>query len=91
MDETLFNRTGPWRTQQWCTSVVDVGGAGRTAQLIDLVDGRSAAKVLDWLGEQPEEWRQAIRWGVLDMSGLYRKVFRRRAGPRWVHRPAVAR
>src|SRR5690606_10970384 len=31
LDETLFARTGPWRTQQWCTSIVDVG---RPAQLL---------------------------------------------------------
>ena len=75
MDETLFNRTGEWRTQQWCTSIVDVGGPGRTAKLIDIVEGRSATKTLAWLDDQPEAWKQAIRWGVLDMSGPYRKVF----------------
>ena len=26
MDETLFWRKGRWRSKQWCTSVVDVGG-----------------------------------------------------------------
>ena len=30
---------------------------------------------LDWLDEQPEAWKQTIRWGVLDLSGPYRKVF----------------
>jgi transposase len=75
LDETLFNRTGEWRTQQWCTSVVDVGGPGRPAKLIDVVEGRSAIKTLEWLDDQPEAWKQAIRWGVLDMSGPYRKVF----------------
>lgn len=25
LDETLFCRTGQWRTQSWCTSIVDVG------------------------------------------------------------------
>jgi len=75
LDETLFNRTGEWRIQQWCTSVVDVGGPGRTAKLIEIVEGRSATKTLEWLDEQPEAWKQTIRWGVLDMSGPYRKVF----------------
>ena len=27
LDETLFNRIGPFRTQQWATSIVDVGEA----------------------------------------------------------------
>jgi transposase len=75
LDETLFCRTGQWRRQQWCTSVVNVGGPGQTAQLIDVVAGRSAAKVLDWVDEQPEAWKDQIRWGVLDLSGPYRKVF----------------
>lgn len=75
LDETLFNRTGRWRTQQWCTSIVDVGGSQRCAQLIDIVAGRSARPVIDWLDERPESWRHAIRYGVLDLSGPYRKVF----------------
>jgi transposase len=61
LDETLFNRAGPWRTQQWATSIVNVGGAGRAAQLIDIVPGRSATPVLDWLEDQSPEWKQAIR------------------------------
>ena len=40
VDETLFWRKGRWRTKQWCTSVVDVGGH----QLIDIVPGRTAEK-----------------------------------------------
>jgi hypothetical protein len=40
LDETLFCRQGRWRTQQWCTSIIDVS-AGRT-QLLDVVPGRSA-------------------------------------------------
>jgi transposase len=72
LDETLFFRQGPWRTQQWATSVVDVE---RPAQLIEMVEGRTAAKVTAWLDEQPEAWRAQIRYGVLDLSGPYRKVF----------------
>jgi transposase len=75
LDETLFNRVGPWRTQQWCTSIVDVGGPGRQAALIDIVAGRQAAGVIEWLDDQPESWRSEIRYGVLDLSGPYRKVF----------------
>jgi transposase len=75
LDETLFNRTGQWRTQQWCTSVVNVGGPGQPAQLIDVVAGRSATRVLEWLDEQSEAWKNQIRYGVLDLSGPYRKVF----------------
>jgi transposase len=75
LDETLFFRKGSRHLKQWCTSIVDVGGPGRTAKLIEVVEGRTATKVSGWLDGQPDEWRQAVRWGVLDMSGPYRKVF----------------
>jgi transposase len=75
LDETLFFRKGRWRTQQWVTSVVDVGGAGRPAKLIEIIEGRTAVKVSDWIDEQPAEWRTGIAWGVLDLSGPYRAVF----------------
>ena len=55
--------------------MVDVGGPGRPARLVEIVEGRTAAKVSEWLDEQPHPWRAGIRWGVLDMSGPYRKVF----------------
>jgi transposase len=73
LDETLFCRAGRWRTQQWCTSIVDVS-AGRT-QLLDVVPGRSAGGPSAWLEARPQQWREAIRFGVLDLSGPYRKTF----------------
>lgn len=72
LDETLFARTGPRRIQSWCTSIVDVQ---RPAQLLDVVEGRSSTAPSAWLNRRPLEWRQAIRWGVLDLSGPYRKTF----------------
>ncbi|MGH3480550.1 MAG: hypothetical protein ACRDQD_27420, partial [Nocardioidaceae bacterium] len=35
LDETLFCRMGRWRTQQWCTSVVNLDPDG--AQLVDVL------------------------------------------------------
>jgi transposase len=75
LDETLFFRKGPRHLKQWSTSIVDAGGPGRAAKLIEVVEGRTAAKVSSWLDAQPTGWRAGIRWGVLDMSGPYRKVF----------------
>src|SRR5918994_1860693 len=72
LDETLFARTGRWRRQHWRTSIVDVG---RPAQLLDVVPGRTAAGPLAWLEAQPQAWRDGIAWGVLDLSGPYRKTF----------------
>jgi hypothetical protein len=73
LDETLFCRRGRWRIQQWCTSIVDVT-PGHT-QLLDVVSGRSAAGPSAWLEDRPAEWRHAIGYGVLDLSGPYRKTF----------------
>ncbi len=75
LDETLFFRKGSRHLKQWCTSVVDAGGTGRGATLIEVIEGRTAARVSGWLDAQPAEWREGIRWGVLDMSGPYRKTF----------------
>ena len=50
--ETLFVRHGPRHLQQWCTSVVALGGDG-PAQLIEVVAGRTATRVCDWLAPQP--------------------------------------
>jgi transposase len=73
LDETLFCRQGKWRAQQWCTSIVDVS-PGHT-QLLDVVRGRSAAGPSGWLEARDDGWRAAIRYGVLDLSGPYRKTF----------------
>ena len=74
LDETLFCRRGPRHRQEWCTSIVDVS-AGRSAQLLDVVAGRSAAGPSAWLEARSDQWRDAIRYGVLDLSGPYRKTF----------------
>lgn len=71
LDETLFGRQGRWRTRRWCTSIVDVTGG----QLLDIVPGRDAKAPISWLLSQPEAWRDGITWGVLDLSGAYRRTF----------------
>ena len=58
--ESLFWRQGQWRTKQWCTSVVDVGGH----QLIDIVPGRTAESAAAWFRSQPADWLGGIRWAV---------------------------
>jgi transposase len=74
LDETLFCRRGRWRRQEFATSIVDVT-PGRPAQLLDVVEGRSAAGPSGWIDAQPSEWKDAVRFGVLDLSGPYRKTF----------------
>lgn len=73
VDETLFWRKGRWKTKQWCTSVVDVGGR----QLLDIVPGRTAESAASWFRNQPAEWCDGIRWAVLDMSGPYQVAYDR--------------
>lgn len=72
LDETLFARTGKWRTLQWCTSIVDVG---RPSQLLDLVEGRTAKAASAWIDARPDAWRAGISFATLDLSGPYRKAF----------------
>ena len=71
LDETLFSREGRWRRQQWCTSIVDVAGG----QLLDVVPGRSATGPIRWIEARTSEWRAGVCWGVLDLSGPYRRAF----------------
>ena len=71
LDETLFVRRGRFRRKQWATSIVDVD----TGQLIDLVPATTAVKVEGWFNSQPADWCRWIQYGVLDLSGPYRKVF----------------
>jgi len=74
LDETLFCRRGEWHRQEFATSIVDVS-PGRPAQLLDVVEGRSASGPSEWIAAQPQAWRDDIRWGTLDLSGPYRKTF----------------
>lgn len=72
LDETLFARTGERRHRCWCTSMVDVTNP---AQLLDVVEGRTAKAPSDWLEARADVWRAGIRWATLDLSGPYRKTF----------------
>lgn len=71
LDEVLFARVGRWRRQAWSTSIVDVGGG----QLLDVIEGRSAATACEWLAGRPQQWLDAIAWAVLDLSGPWRLAF----------------
>lgn len=73
LDEILFYRSGPFHTKNWATTIVDVGS--EHAQLLDVVEGRTAAEASRWINERPESWREAISYAALDMSGPYRKTF----------------
>lgn len=71
LDETLFVREGPWRTQRWSTQMVDA----RNGQLLDVVAGRTANAPARWLEARDPAWRARIQWAVMDLSGPYRATF----------------
>jgi transposase len=71
LDEVLFARQGPWRTQAWSTTIADVA-AGR---LLDIIEGRSAAGACRWFEQRPAGWCEQIAWAVLDLSGPWRLTF----------------
>jgi transposase len=71
LDEVLFARQGRWRTQAWSTQIVDVAHG----QLLDIIEGRSAAGACAWFAQRPAGWCDAIDWAVLDLSGPWRLTF----------------
>ena len=71
LDETLTARRGRFKSKVWSTSVVDVGRGA----LLDIVAGRTAKPPTQWILDQPEEWRENIRWATLDLSGPYKAAF----------------
>ncbi len=72
LDETLFRKTGQFRTKEWATSIV---GVNTPTQLLDMIEGRTAKPATEWIEKRPESWRTGVVWGALDMSGPYRKTF----------------
>ena len=71
LDEILMFRRGRYRRQHWGTTIVDT----RRGILLDIVTGRSAAGATRWIRARSSRWRQGVRWGVMDLSGPYRKTF----------------
>ena len=71
LDEVLFARQGRWRTQAWSTTIADVANG----QLLDIIEGRSAAGACRWFDARPAGWCAQIDWAVLDLSGPWRLTF----------------
>ncbi len=71
MDEVLMTRIGPYHRQHFSTQLVDVD----RGQLLDVVPGRGSVEPMAWLADQGPEFRAGIRFGTIDLSGPYRRVF----------------
>jgi Transposase len=77
MDETRF-RSVRWildeitwkRSDPWLTSFVDCSRDG-PGSLLGLAPGRTGGCMREWLGEQSEEFRDAIKIVVIDPSAPY--------------------
>lgn len=55
------------------TTFVDLA----TGEVIDIVDGRDAAAVADWLAAQPRWWRRRVEVVAIDPSASFRSAVRR--------------
>ena len=49
----------------------------KTASRFDIVPGKTANSAEAWFRSQPVDWRDGIRWAVLDKPGPYRTAYDR--------------
>jgi transposase len=67
VDETAFLAATPWHPTLLVTGFVDLD----RHRLIDVVEGRTAAGVRDWLARRPAPWRASISTVTLDPYAGY--------------------
>ena len=74
--------TGRWRVahDRWHTAIVDAAGTGG---LLAHVDGRTAAKVSEWLTAQPDPWRAGVTHVTIDLSASYLRAVTDASRTRW--------
>jgi transposase len=71
LDETSFLRSGEYGHTSFVTTVADV----ENHQIIDILPTRKYTDVAGWIDQQPEAWKERIRFGALDMSATYAAVY----------------
>jgi transposase len=64
VDETAFQGAGPRRSTSFVTGIVDL--TGPTARLLDVVPGRSAKALSQWVDQRPPAWRDGVTVAALD-------------------------
>ena len=58
---------------RWHTGFVDITG---TRGLLGQVEGRTAEDTVAWLEQQPQSWREQVRFVAIDMSASYQAAIR---------------
>jgi transposase len=71
LDETNFVKLGHYRHAEYATTVADV----EHHQIIDLLPSREYTEVAAYIDQQPQAWKERIRFGALDMSATYAAVY----------------
>lgn len=67
MDETAFLAANGRHHTQFVTGIVALPGPGRaSAQLLDIVPGRTANVLRDWINHQDRTWREEVTVASLD-------------------------
>ena len=65
VDETAYLRASSCRSTTFATGIADLT-AGRTARLLDVVEGRSGTVLAAWLADRDPTWRAGIATASLD-------------------------
>jgi transposase len=65
VDETAYLRASATRSTTFATGIADLT-PGRSARLLDVVEGRSGSVLADWLAGQEPAWRAAVTTASLD-------------------------
>ena len=77
VDETAFLAATAAHHTLFVTGIVDVRPAGgRPPRLLDIVPGRSATTLSDWVLSQPSTWREQVQTAALDPFRGYATALR---------------
>ena len=75
VDETAYLRANAQRSTTFATGIADLS-AGRSARLLDVVEGRSGTVLAAWLAERDQAWRAGIATASLDPFRGYANAIR---------------
>ncbi|HEY3477295.1 MAG TPA: ISL3 family transposase [Streptomyces sp.] len=77
VDETAFLAATASHATEFVTGIVDLTGrSARAARLLDVVEGRSAKALSDWVSDRDRDWRDQIEVAALDPFRGYATALR---------------